>query len=342
MLPKDSDRILESLPKVQHEYDEVHPWIHLSSRDRICRNTFEERFDFVSKIGGSMGNVYKAFDRKLSRSVAIKAIPPDRLSTGELDRLFNEACFQASLIHPHIVTIHDIGVCDGIPVIVMEWLPGGSLAEALKRKTLTVVFVASLMEPIARALEFAHSCGVVHSDVKPSNILLTETGEWKIDHASSFLLAKLADFGMARDKGEWIDSDDQRKTGGTLPYCAPELLSLMYSKNTPASDIYALGMTLYESAALRLPFRAENRKALIEEILAGEIAPLREFVPGIDPGYESICMKCLARDPVERYPTAQAVALDLRKFLIESLSPKDPQSFWERIRHWWNGNRKAE
>lgn len=295
---------------------------------------FDGRFRFLSKIGrGTMGEVYEAFDTKLSRRVAVKSIPADRFDHGELERLTNEVCFQACLNHPNILTIHDIVLLNGNLAIVMESIAGGSLKKAIEQGPLFSSFTAQLIGQVTRALQFAHSNGVVHSAVKPSNILLTTHAVDNVSPHANLVVAKLSDFGMARDHGEWFNGNG--KHNERLAYRAPELFALMRSRSTTASDIYAVGVILYEVLTGRRPFQGDSASDLIDTIRTVDPIPPRMIDPVIDPRLEAICLRCLEKDPAHRYPDARELAIDLESCV--AARPKPPSSFWERLKSYWQG-----
>lgn len=260
---------------------------------------------------GGMGVVYKARQEKLQRVVAVKMILGGRYaSTDRQERFLSEARAVARLQHPHIVQIYEIGETDGLPFFSMEFVDGGSLASRLKNSSPSDMEAARLVEWIARAVHYAHGRGIVHRDLKPANILLTADG-----------VPKIADFGLAK-----FVSDDPGATAsgavvGTPSYMAPEQAAGNPSEVGPAIDIYALGAVLYELLTGQPPFRGKTFMETIRKVQ--EEAPIfpRVLNARVDPGLEAICLKCLEKLPEDRYPTAEALAEDLARFVRGEYEP---------------------
>ena len=260
----------------------------------------------VGPLGsGGMGVVYRAHDQRLQRDVAIKVLTSGLLA-GELARarFHKEALALAKLSHPHIAMIYDVGEEAGLDYLVMECVPGESLADKLKLGALPEAEVAALGEQIAEALEEAHEQGVVHRDLKPSNVMVTAKGQ-----------VKVLDFGLAKllapeGTGENTRSQaETREAGGTPPYMAPEQLrgELIDGR----TDLWALGALLYEAATGQRPFRETLHARLIDAILHEEpVAPLL-VNPKLSPEMAAILRKALQKDPKQRYQTAGEIRADL-------------------------------
>ncbi len=265
-------------------------------------------YRIVAKLGGGgMGVVYKAEDTRLGRSVALKFLPDDVSQDEEAVKRFQrEARAASALNHPHICTIHDLGEHEGRQFIVMELLEGQTLKHRIGSRPLESGQVARWGSQIADALDAAHSRGIVHRDVKPANVFVTDRAE-----------AKVLDFGLAkalRPVDETTATESLTRAGatpGTLPYMAPEQL-----RGRPAdarTDIYALGCVLYEMATGQRPFRAELGPELSSDILNKAPVPLGRLNPDLPPELERIVLKCLEKDPENRYQSAKELMVDLRR-----------------------------
>jgi eukaryotic-like serine/threonine-protein kinase len=252
------------------------------------------RYHMVEPLGrGGMATVYKAFDTRLERQVAVKVIRreavSDEMSETLLRRFEREAKSLAQMSHLHIVNIFDYGEHQSSPYLVMEYLPGGTL-KGQTGKPCAFQEAARLLSPVGRALEYAHQRNVIHRDVKPANILLTEDGQ-----------PKLSDFGIAKIL-EMKDATQLTRTGvgvGTPEYMAPEQWT---GKPVPQTDIYALGVVFYELVTGRKPYEADTPAAVL---LKQTIEPLprpRDFVPHLPELVENILYKALAKQPEDRYP----------------------------------------
>jgi serine/threonine protein kinase len=270
-------------------------------------------YEIQSQLGaGGMGEVYKARDTRLDRTVAIKVLPSHLSDDPELKQRFGrEARAVSNLNHPHICTLHDIGEQDGTDFIVMEYLEGETLADRLKKGALPTDQVLRYGAEIADALDKAHRQGVVHRDLKPGNIMLTKSG------------AKLSDFGLAKlrqpdsEAGglSVLATQDQDLTGagtimGTFQYMAPEQLE---GKDTDQrTDIFAFGAVLYEMTTGKKAFEGESQASLISAIMSSEPKAISELQPMTPPVLEHVVKRCLAKDPEERWGDAHDVMLELK------------------------------
>src|SRR5262245_39447157 len=277
--------------------------------------------------GGGMGEVYKARDTRLNRTVAIKVLPRYLSQRADLRQRFErEARALASLSHPHVCPIHDIGREDGIDFLVMEYLEGETLARRLSKGALPLEQALQYGVEIAQALDEAHRHGVIHRDLKPGNIMLTKTG------------AKLLDFGLAKQGGTRTPArTDERARGtsvpgkrfteslteegmilGTLEYMAPEQVE---GKQADArTDIFALGVVLYEMVTGKKAFEGESKASLIAAILTSQPAPVTTIQP-LTPPLERLVVRCLAKHPDDRIQTAHDAELLLRWIAEEHRSP---------------------
>ncbi len=261
-----------------------------------------DRYRVDALIGeGGVARVYRGTDETLDRRVAIKILRPE-LSGNEdvVARFRREAHAAAKLNHPNIVQIYDTGVDNGHYYIVMEYLPELNLKEIIKRYApLPLEKVIEVGEACCEALAYAHRRGLVHRDVKPHNVLFTDDGH-----------AKLSDFGIAAATGE-VGLTDDGKVLGSAHYISPE--QAQGAPAGPLSDIYSLGVTLYEALTGRLPFDGETAADIAAQHLRETPPSPREVNPEIPPAAEFVITKAMARDPQRRYRSAEEMAADIRK-----------------------------
>jgi len=279
---------------------------------------------------GGMGVVYLARDEQLERDVAVKVLPSGTLADEAARRHFRkEATALAKLNHPHIETVYDFGTQDGADFLVMEYVPGKTLAERLASGALPEKEILELGIQISSGLEEAHDCGIVHRDLKPANIAITAKG-----------YAKILDFGLAKllrsvEEGTTEFIADSRAAAGTLPYMPPE--QLKGEGVDGRADIYTVGAVLYEMATARRAFREELASRLIDAILHQPAVSPRALNPRISRGLETIILKCLDKDPDRRYQSAKELLVDLRRLQLGSsavgVRPLTP-SHWKRV---WTG-----
>ncbi len=286
-------------------------------------------YEILETIGrGGMGIIFKARQVGLKRIVALKRILSGaHASTEELERFRREAEAVAQLQHPNIVQVYEIGEQDGQPFFSLEYVDGGTLADFTKGQPQPSMQAAKFIITLARAVECAHQRGILHRDLKPSNILLQkdeggrmkdETNEVISDssfilHPSSFR-PKITDFGLAKQLGS---DDGGTATGdilGTPSYMAPEQATGNTRAIGPATDVYALGAILYELLTGRPPYRGESPIDTVEQVCRGDVIPPGRLVPKLPRDIETICLKCLAKEPVKRYLRAADLADDLERF----------------------------
>lgn len=261
-------------------------------------------YTIVRHIGaGGMGEVYLAEDTDLKRNVAFKFMPTIHCANEELKiRFKREAQTAASLNHPNIITIHEVGEHQGRPYFVMEYLPGQPLQEYVKNKNLSIDQIAGLCIQIAEGLNSAHQSGVIHRDIKPSNIIVDDHGH-----------AKIVDFGLATAKG----ADKITRTGstlGTIGYMSPEQV---HGRDADArSDLFSMGVVMYEIVAGRRPFIGATEAAVLHSITHDAIEPLRRFKADVSDDCERVISKLLEKDPALRYQTAADLISDLKKLAM--------------------------
>jgi WD40 repeat protein/serine/threonine protein kinase len=282
-------------------------------------------YEILGVLGrGGMGVVYQARQARLKRVVALKMILAGAHAAPEdLERFRREGEAVARLKHPNIVQIYDVGEHGGLPFFSLEYVDGGSLAKKLGGAPLPARQAAELVATLAQAVQAAHEHGIVHRDLKPANILLTVDGT-----------PKITDFGLAKQ----LDDDSaQTQSGailGTPSYMAPEQAGGHTRDVGPAADVYALGAILYDLLTGRPPFKGATLVDTLEQVRTQEpVAPGR-LQPKVPRDLETICLKCLQKEPAQRYASAKALAEDLGNFLEDRPIHARPVSGWERTRKW--------
>jgi tetratricopeptide (TPR) repeat protein/tRNA A-37 threonylcarbamoyl transferase component Bud32 len=283
-------------------------------------------YDILSQLGrGAMGVVYKARQHKPSRIVALKMIRwGPHADAHEIARFQAEAEAVAQLRHPNIVTLYEFGQHEQIPYFTLEFVPGGSLEDRLRQGPLQPRTAAALVEQLARGMNHAHAHerGIVHRDLKPANILLEEDGT-----------PRITDFGLVKR----VDTDAQLSeigaVVGTASYMAPEQARASRDVGPPA-DTYALGAVLYACVTGRPPFQGPSWLDTLRLVAGTEPVPPSRLQPKLPRDLETICLKCLQKEPTRRYRTAVDLADDLRRFLDGKPIKARPTPVWERMVKW--------
>jgi serine/threonine protein kinase len=271
-------------------------------------------YEILSPLGaGGMGEVYKARDTRLERTVAVKILPPRFSEDADMKQRFErEAKAISALAHVNICALYDVGTHEGTEYLVMEHLEGQTLAERLASGPLPPEQLLKVSIEIAAALDAAHHAGIIHRDLKPGNVMLTKSG------------VKLLDFGLAKTAVPAVKSSsatslptempraitEQGTILGTFQYMAPEQLE---GREADArSDIFSFGTVLYEMATGRKAFEGKSHAALISAILKDEPAPISTVAPMTPPALDRVVKTCLAKDPEDRFQTAHDIRLQLQ------------------------------
>ena len=284
-------------------------------------------YDLLETIGaGGMAVVFKARQIRVNRIVALKMVlDSSRASPGDLVRFLMEGELLAKLHHPNIVQVFEVGkhvLANGEsrPFMALEYVDGGAIDVLQRGKPRPPREAAALVETLARAMQVAHSHGVVHRDLKPSNVLLTKNG-----------ISKITDFGLARQLDMVTGLTDSGVTVGTPNYMAPEQ-TYGSSEVGPPADIHALGGILFELLTGRAPFQGNSAVEIMTQVAKQLPTPPSQLVPDVPPDLEAICLKCLVKDPAQRYATAEALAEDLHRFLQDEPVTLRPPRLLESIR----------
>ena len=306
-------------------------------------------YEIVQEVGrGGMGIVYQARQLGLARTVALKMVSTGlKAGPKDLTRFRAETAALARLQHPNIVQIYDVGQAAGRPYFVFEFVAGGSLAQQLRGQPQPVRPAAQLVETLARAVQAAHASGVIHRDLKPANILLQRSDQ--LDRSpppsdfrplTSDLVPKIADFGLAKyvgGNGEGPDPHGPTLTGellGTPSYMAPEQAMVERQPVGPTADVYALGAILYELLTGRAPFTGETPLSTVWQVLHSEPVSVTSLQPNVPRDLETICLRCLRKEPRQRYGSALELAEDLERFLRDEPIRARPVGAAEKLWRW--------
>jgi serine/threonine protein kinase/tetratricopeptide (TPR) repeat protein len=307
-------------------------------------------YEILGVLGkGGMGVVYKARQRSLKRIVALKMIRRDDASESDLARFRIEAEAVAQLKHPNIVQVYEVGEDAGRPYLALEYVDGGSLKEKLAGKPQPVLHAAQLLQLLAWGMSAAHRQGIIHRDLKPANVMLMGRceGSTELRNDTTVLVEelygapKITDFGLAKRLEE---DDGQTRSGsilGTPSYMAPEQAMGRIREVGPLADQYALGAMLYEMLTGRPPFASATILETLEQVRTQEPVPPSHLQPKVPRDLETICLKCLQKEPQKRYADCAALAEDLRRFVAGDPIVARPVSAPERLWRWCRRNPKV-
>jgi hypothetical protein len=278
-------------------------------------------YEILGELGaGGMGVVYKARHLALNRLVALKMVLPGAGSSADLlERFRAEAQAVARLRHPNVVQIYDVAEHDGRAYLALEYVEGGSLEGRLKGQPQPPRQAAELLRVLAGAVQAAHEAGIVHRDLKPANVLVTADGT-----------PKVTDFGLAKE----LHADRQRtQTGqvvGTPGYMAPEQARGQSRQIGPPADVFALGVLLYELLTGRRPFHGKDWMETLQQVCQVDPVPPSRLEAKVPRDLETVCLKCLEKEPARRYPSAKELAEDLERFLNHESVSARRAGLWER------------
>jgi predicted Ser/Thr protein kinase len=263
-------------------------------------------YELLEEIArGGMGVVYRARQISLERTVAVKMMRPGLLATdAEIRRFHAEAKTAAGLQHPNIVAIHEVGEIDGLHYFSMDFVEGPSLADLVRERALPPAEAASYVKTLAETVQYAHSGGILHRDLKPSNVLIDAAGR-----------PRITDFGLARP----LNSDSTATVHGTVvgtpAYMPPEQAAGDHQRLGPASDVYSLGAILFELLTGCPPFRGATQVETVRMVIDEQPTPPRKLNAEVSRDLETVCLRCLEKDPSRRYASARELAADLDRVL---------------------------
>lgn len=292
-------------------------------------------YELLDELGkGGMGIVYRAKQRRANRVVALKIIRPDRLGSlsassqaGIIERFRKEAQAAARLHHDNLVTVYEVGEIDGCHYFSMQYVEGSSLADRLRKGPLDNKEAARFLEPICRAVHAAHQVGVLHRDIKPQNILIE----------NETLRPRIADFGLAKLADDEAELTQSGEMMGTPPYMPPEQFGDA-ANCTAKADIYSLGASLYHSLSGRPPFQAATSIATMRQVLEQDAVSLRTLNAAVDVDLETLCMRCLEKEPERRIGSAEELADELQRYINGEPILSRPLSRTQKLVRWCRRN----
>jgi tetratricopeptide (TPR) repeat protein/tRNA A-37 threonylcarbamoyl transferase component Bud32 len=333
VLPPDSPAcprcaLLEALETVAGDSDTAFLSLHDIPQpgEKIARIGDHELLEVIAQ--GGMGVVYKARQKSLNRLVALKLLLGGAHASPDFQQRFRqEAQTAAKLQHPNIVPIYEIGEHERQPFFTMEFVAGPDLARRTREQSLPPTKTAEYVKTVAEAVQYAHEQGVLHRDLKPSNILVGPDDR-----------PRVTDFGLARQIAADSSLTSSGATLGTPGYLPPEQASMKRGKVGPHSDIYSLGAVIYHLLTSRPPFLAGTIADTLQQVMDTEPVPPRRLNPTVPRDLETICLKCLDKDPVRRYSTAKGLAEDLGRFLRGEPILAQPISTVGRTTKWVRRN----
>jgi serine/threonine-protein kinase len=305
------------------------PTLAATVRQELPKLPHVPGYEILEILGrGGMGVVYKARQLGLKRLVALKMVLAGEFaSESDILRFRTEAEAVAQFHHPHIVQIYEIGEYEGKPFISLEYVEGNSLAKKIAGTPLAPLAAAQIIRDMAEAMQYAHAKGIIHRDLKPANVLLTQDGQ-----------PKITDFGLAK---RFADDSGHTQTGsvlGTPSYMPPEQAEGRIGAMGPASDVYSLGAILYELLTGRAPFRAATLTETLTQVRERDPVWPTLVQPGTPRDLETICLKCLQKDPKKRYASAGDLSDDMRRYLAGEPIAARPVPRWERGWRWCRRN----
>jgi serine/threonine protein kinase len=291
-------------------------------------------YEVIEEIGrGGMGLVYKARQKSLNRLVALKMMLGGQFATAQARARFKvEAESTAQLQHPHIVVIHEVGEHEGLPYLVMDYVEGRGLDELAREKPLPARSAAGYVAAIADAIAYAHDKGILHRDLKPSNVLIDDKEE-----------VRITDFGLAKrlsSQSEIVNRKSEisltlsGQALGSPNYMPPEQAAGQHQRIGPASDVYGMGATLYFLVTGRPPFVGDTITATTRQVMENDPVAPRLLNPRVPRDLETVILKCLEKDPVKRYASAQELLDELRRFLGDEPIRARPPSWMEKSWRW--------
>ncbi len=326
-LPPTRREALDATPSAPSADQATTPDAAMPARPRAAGQQFG-KYDLLEQVArGGMGVVYRARDTVLGRVVALKMIRSGVLAQPEeVQRFYREAQAAAQLSHPNIVPILEVGEHDGQHYFTMVFAPGGSLAQERDRGPADPRAAVARAEKVARAVQYAHDRGILHRDLKPANILLDEHGE-----------PLVSDFGLAKFLDSDVELTHSGQVLGTPAYMAPEQASGHSASVSRQTDVWSLGVLLYELLTGRRPFVGEGRDELWQHIRTADPASPRSCRPELDRALETVLLKCLEKDPARRYGSAGELADDLARWLRGEPVRVRPQPWPARV---WRAARR--